>query len=592
MRSIEVIANPGASRRAIQSHYDIGNDFYRLWLDRDLNYSAAMWEPGDMLDAAQLRKVDYHISQAGAECAERVLDVGCGWGAVLRRLVEARGARRAVGLTLSNAQADWIRSWGNPQIEVRVESWSDHHPTGQYDAIISIGAFEHFAKLEASNAEKVEGYRAFFALCRDWLKPQGRLSLQTFAYGSRRPREEVRNSAGTRFLATEIFPETDPPRLIDIAAAIEGCFEVVSLRNDFPGADSPAALWKLLQDGRDAITEVPGDRWNVDDYYDPVPATPGKMHTRWGGFLDQVDCFDAEFFGISAREACCMDPQQRLVLEVTWEALESAGIVPDRLAGSRTGVFIGISNFDYNRLLCRDFSTMDAYSSTGTILAIAANRLSYLLNLRGPSLAVDTACSSSLVTVHLACQSLRCRESDLALAGGVNLILSPEVTIILSQGGLMSARGRCHTFDENADGYVRSEGCGVVVLKRLSDALRDGDRIRALLRGSAVNQDGGTNGLTAPSATAQQAVIRDALANAEVASGQISYVEAHGSGTRLGDIIEFRALKAVLLASREPDHRCAICEYSWVLEDNTVMLRSMETLGATRYKTYRIYEWH
>jgi acyl transferase domain-containing protein len=358
------------------------------------------------------------------------------------------------------------------------------------------------------------------------------------------------------------------------------------------GADSPAALWKLLQDGRDAITEVPADRWNVDDYYDPVPATPGKMHTRWGGFLDQVDCFDAEFFGISAREACFMDPQQRLVLEVTWEALESAGIVPDRLAGSRTGVFIGISNFDYNRLLCRDFSTMDAYSSTGTILAIAANRLSYLLNLRGPSLAVDTACSSSLVTVHLACQSLRCRESDLALAGGVNLILSPEVTIILSQGGLMSARGRCHTFDENADGYVRSEGCGVVVLKRLSDALRDGDRIRALLRGSAVNQDGGTNGLTAPSATAQQAVIRDALANAEVAPGQISYVEAHGSGTRLGDIIEFRALKAVLLASRELDHRCAICEYSWVLEDNTVMLRSMETLGATRYKTYRIYEWH
>ena len=333
---------------------------------------------------------------------------------------------------------------------------------------------------------------------------------------------------------------------------------IVGMACRFPGADSPAALWKLLQDGRDAITEVPADRWNVDDYYDPVPATPGKMHTRWGGFLDQVDCFDAEFFGISAREACFMDPQQRLVLEVTWAALESAGIVPDRLAGSRTGVFIGISNFDYNRLLCRDFSTMDAYSSTGTILAIAANRLSYLLNLRGPSLAVDTACSSSLVTVHLACQSLRCRESDLALAGGVNLILSPEVTIILSQGGLLSARGRCHTFDENADGYVRSEGCGVVVLKRLSDALRDGDHIRALLRGSAVNQDGGTNGLTAPSATAQQAVIRDALANAEVAPGQISYVEAHGSGTRLGDIIEFRALKAVLLAGREPDHRCAI----------------------------------
>jgi acyl transferase domain-containing protein len=320
---------------------------------------------------------------------------------------------------------------------------------------------------------------------------------------------------------------------------------IVGMACRFPGADDPTALWKLLQDGRDAITEVPGNRWNVEDYYDPTPATHGKMHTRWGGFLDQVDRFDAEFFGISAREACFMDPQQRLVLEVTWEALESAGIVPDRLAGSRTGVFIGISNFDYNRLLCRDFSTMDVYSSTGTILAIAANRLSYLLNLRGPSLAVDTACSSSLVAVHLACQSLRCRESDLVL-------------IILSQGRFMSARGRCYTFDESADGYVRSEGCGVVVLKRLSDALRDGDRIRALLRGSAVNQDGCTNGLTAPSATAQQAVIRDALANAKVAPGQISYVEAHGSGTRLGDIIELRALKAVLLEGREPDHRCAI----------------------------------
>jgi cyclopropane-fatty-acyl-phospholipid synthase len=260
MRSIEVIANRGASRTAIQSHYDIGNDFYRLWLDRDLNYSAAMWESGDMLDAAQLRKVDYHISQAGAEGAERVLDVGCGWGAVLRRLVEARGARRAVGLTLSNAQADWIRSWGNPQIEVRLESWSDHHPAARYDAIISIGAFEHFAKLEASDAEKIEGYRAFFSLCRDWLKPQGRLSLQTFAYGSRRPREEVRNSAGTRFLATEIFPETDPPRLIDIAAAIEGYFEVVSLRNDRKDYGRTCQEWRRrLRAEREQVVRIVGE---------------------------------------------------------------------------------------------------------------------------------------------------------------------------------------------------------------------------------------------------------------------------------------------------------------------------------------------
>jgi cyclopropane-fatty-acyl-phospholipid synthase len=260
MSGIKAIANPGASSAAIQSHYDIGNDFYRLWLDSDLNYSAAMWEPGDTLDSAQLRKVDYHISQARAEGAALVLDVGCGWGAILRRLVEARGAHRAVGLTLSNAQADWIRSPGNPQIEVRVESWSDHHPTGQYDAIISIGAFEHFAKLEASDAEKVEGYRTFFALCRNWLKPQGRLSLQTFAYGSLRPREEVRNSAGTRFLSTAIFPETDPPRLTDIAAAIEGFFEVVALRNDREDYGRTCREWRRrLRANREQVVRIVGE---------------------------------------------------------------------------------------------------------------------------------------------------------------------------------------------------------------------------------------------------------------------------------------------------------------------------------------------
>src|SRR5205085_4028484 len=284
----------------------------------------------------------------------------------------------------------------------------------------------------------------------------------------------------------------------------------------------------------------------------------GKMCTRWGGFIEQVDKFDAALFGISAREASYMDPQQRIVLEVAWEALEYAGVVAANLAGSNTGVFIGVSNFDYNRLLCRSPATMDAYSSTGTILAITANRLSYLLNLRGPSIVVDTACSSSLVSVHLACQSLRTGESDVALAGGVNLILSPEVTIILSQGGLMSPDGRCKAFDASANGYVRSEGCGILVLKRLADARRDGDNILAVIRGSAVNQDGGTNGLTAPSATAQQAVIRQALANAGMHSHQLSYVEAHGSGTRLGDIIEARALRTVLLENRPADHLCAI----------------------------------
>lgn len=333
---------------------------------------------------------------------------------------------------------------------------------------------------------------------------------------------------------------------------------IVGMSCRFPGADSPEDLWGLLREKRDAITEVPPDRWDPDEYYASPPAPPGKMCTRWGGFLKRVDGFDAAFFGISDREARFMDPQQRVVMEVAWEALERAGIAAPALAGSNTGVFIGVSNFDYNRLMCRDTATMDAYSSTGTILAITANRLSYLLNLRGPSIAIDTACSSSLVSVHLACQSLRHGESDVALAGGVNLILSPEVTIILSQGGLMSPDGRCKAFDGSANGYVRSEGCGILVLKRYSDARRDGDNILALLRGSAVNQDGATNGLTAPSAAAQQAVIRQALANACARPDQLSYVEAHGSGTRLGDIIETRALRAVLLEGRPANGRCAI----------------------------------
>ena len=333
---------------------------------------------------------------------------------------------------------------------------------------------------------------------------------------------------------------------------------IIGMSCRFPGANQTEALWKLLRDKENAITEVPPDRWDVNYYYTEPPATRGKMCTRWGGFIERVDQFDAAFFGISPREACFMDPQQRLVLEVAWEALEHAGVAATNLAGSNTGVFVGVSNYDYNRLLCRDPATMDAYSSTGTILAITANRLSYLLNLRGPSIAVDTACSSSLVSMHLACQSLRSGESNLAIAGGVNLILSPEVTIILSQGGLMSPDGRCKAFDEGANGYVRSEGCGILILKRLSDAQRDGNNSLALIRGSAVNQDGCTNGLTAPSATAQQAVIRQALANAEAQPNQLSYVEAHGSGTRLGDIIETRALRSVLLEDRSAERPCAI----------------------------------
>ncbi|AOX01784.1 beta-ketoacyl synthase [Moorena producens PAL-8-15-08-1] len=333
---------------------------------------------------------------------------------------------------------------------------------------------------------------------------------------------------------------------------------IIGIGCRLPGAKTPEAFWQLLRNGVDAITEVPPERWDIDTFYDPSPATSGKMYTRWGGFVEQVDRFEPSFFGISPREAQRLDPQQRLLLEVVWEALENAAIVPESLARSQTGVFIGISNADYHRLIYKDCSGINAYSGTGTASSVAANRLSYVLNLFGPSVAIDTACSSSLVALHYACGSLLSLESNLCLVGGVNLMLSPEQTITFSQAQMMAADGRCKTFDASADGYVRGEGCGVVVLKRLSDALRDGDNIQAIVRGSAVNQDGLTNGLTAPNGPSQQAVIRQALEKAGVKPAQISYIEAHGTGTSLGDPIEVKSLKAVLMEDREPDQPCWI----------------------------------
>lgn len=320
---------------------------------------------------------------------------------------------------------------------------------------------------------------------------------------------------------------------------------IIGLSCRFPQANNPQAFWELLRKGVDAISEVPPERWDVDKFHSTEPIA-GKVTTRFGGFLNNVDLFDPHFFGISPREAARMDPQQRLLLEVCWEALENAFISPQSLTGTRTGVFVGISSSDYSRLQFDDPERIDAYAGTGNAHSIAANRLSYVFDLRGPSMAVDTACSSSLVSVHLACQSLRSGESDLALAGGVNLILTPELTITFSQARMLSPDGRCKTFDANANGYVRGEGCGVVILKRLSDAMRDGDNILALVRGSAVNQDGRSNGLTAPNGLAQQDVIRHALSQAQVSVEQISYIEAHGTGTPLGDPIEIASLRAVL----------------------------------------------
>lgn len=336
---------------------------------------------------------------------------------------------------------------------------------------------------------------------------------------------------------------------------------IIGIGCRFPGADSPKSFWHLLKNGEDAIVEIPPDRWDIEAFYDPKPGTPGKMCTRWGGFLDRIDEFEPEFFNISPREVERMDPQQRLFLEVSWEALENAGIAPDKLSGTQTGVFTAIASTNYDQFSIKgsgDYSNISAYDGTGNTFSLAANRLSYFLNLRGPSLAVETACSSSLVAVHLACQSLRNGESELCLVGGVNLILTPELNITFSQARMMAADGRCKTFDSRADGYVRSEGCGVVILKPLTDALKNEDHILAIIRGSAINQDGRSNGITAPNGPSQQAVIRQALQNASCQPAQVSYFEAHGTGTSLGDPIEVKSLKAVLMKNRKPDQFCWI----------------------------------
>jgi acyl transferase domain-containing protein/SAM-dependent methyltransferase len=334
---------------------------------------------------------------------------------------------------------------------------------------------------------------------------------------------------------------------------------VVGLGLRFPGGAVDAdSFWRLLAGGVDAVSDIPPGRWNIESYYDPDPDAPGKMYTRHGAFLEDVAGFDAEFFGVSPREAATLDPQHRLALEVAWEALEDAGQNPAGLAGSATGVFLACSNSDYARRVFARTSEIDAYSSTGNSFSAAVGRISYTLGLEGPSMAVDTACSGSLVAVHLACGSLRSGECRMALAGGFNLILSPEININFSKSRMMAADGRCKTFDARADGYVRGEGCGMVALKRLSDALADGDRILGLIRGSAVNQDGRSGGLTVPNGTAQQAVIRQALANAGVEPREIGYVEAHGTGTALGDPIEAHALAAALGVGRPAGEPLAV----------------------------------
>ena len=328
---------------------------------------------------------------------------------------------------------------------------------------------------------------------------------------------------------------------------------VIGIGCRFPAASGIGQFWQLLKNGVDAISEVPKTRWNIDALYDPDHTRAGKMNTRFGGFVDGMDLFDPEFFRISPREASRMDPQQRILLEVAWEALETAGVVPDTLKGTSTGVFIGVASDDYCRLNLSNLNASDAYACTGSTFSIAANRLSYFFDLHGPSMAIDSACSSSLVAIHLACRSLSDGESTLALAGGVNALLDPALTVNFSRAGFMSPDGRCKAFDATANGYVRGEGAGIVILKPLSKAEADRDPIFAIIRGTAVNQDGRSNGLTAPNQGSQIAVLREAYRRAGIPPLEVQYVEAHGTGTALGDPIEAKALSTVLCEGRSPE---------------------------------------
>ncbi len=321
---------------------------------------------------------------------------------------------------------------------------------------------------------------------------------------------------------------------------------VVGMACRLPGdIDSPQRLWEALLRGEDLVTDIPRERWDADELYDPEAGAAGRSVSKWGAFLDDVAGFDPDFFGINEREATAMDPQHRVLLETAWEAVEHAGRTPSSMAGTSTGVFIGMSHDDY-AMVTSDAGAFDqAYAFTGNPFSMASGRISHALGLHGPALTMDTACSSSMVAVHQACRSLHEGESEMALAGGVMLMLDQRLYASASGQGMLSPTGRCHAFDVQADGFVRAEGCGVVMLKRLDDAQRDGDRVLAVIRGTASNQDGRTDNILTPSEGAQVAVFRSALANAGVDPATVGMMEGHGTGTPVGDTIEYSSASSV-----------------------------------------------
>jgi acyl transferase domain-containing protein len=336
---------------------------------------------------------------------------------------------------------------------------------------------------------------------------------------------------------------------------------IIGLSCRFPGgADNPHKFWELLENKRDAITDIPADRWDIDSFYHPDYQIAGKMRSRQGGFLKEIDHFDASFFGIPPVEAVRMDPQQRLLLENTYIAIEDAGLRLEELSGSKTGVFVGISSHDYGdmHLSCQERMQIGTQSVAGCSLSIAANRISYIFNLKGPSLITDTACASSLTAVHLACRLLQCGDANLAIAAGVNIIFKPEPHIGFSQGGFLSPDSRSRAFDARANGYVRSEGIGVLILKPLQAALEDNDKIYALILGSAINEDGRTQGISMPDQAAQVAVLEAAYKDAGINPSIVDYVEAHGTGTAVGDPVEAAAIGKVLGKGRSGGNRLLV----------------------------------
>ncbi|MBP6601220.1 MAG: type I polyketide synthase, partial [Verrucomicrobiales bacterium] len=324
------------------------------------------------------------------------------------------------------------------------------------------------------------------------------------------------------------------------------------------GVNGPDSFWQMMVEGRSGIVPVPTDRWNRERWYHENVEIPSKMITKWGGFIHDFDKFDAQFFGISPREALRMDPQQRWMLEAAWESLEDAGMAPDSLRGSKTAVYVGIASNDYANVAQSDPRNVDVHTNSGSTLSIASNRISYLFDLKGPSVSVDTACSSALVAINLACESVWSGEATMALAGGVNALLTPDASIGFSKATMLSPSGQCFAFDDRANGYVRGEGAGMFVIKTLADAQRDGDRVYCTIRAAVINQDGNTSSMTVPGVETQAKMLEDAFEKAGILPKQVRYMEAHGTGTPVGDPIETRALGQILSRGRDEGDYCLI----------------------------------